>query len=602
MYCENLIKFIKYFGKGRKIKMCGFFILSSIAAFMEFAGIALIYPVILLLVNQEKFAGSPIYKTLENITHIHSPFGNAMLIGTGIIGIFIFKNIFMIWFLKMQWKFITYWKRDIKNRFLQYFLYSDYSRNLNLSDTDKAYECRYIVENAMDSFVLRCFNLLTNIIIIFVIISLLLIKFPLAAFTAIGFIVISLFLQDKFFKYKTLLIGKQQNKISKLYNSDFNDIFTNLKEIIIFSKQEYFYDKNVNIANEMSKLLIDFQFYTSIPPYIVEILIVTALFILTAIISIKNPGNSTEVVTSLAIVAAAIFRIAPALNRVQVSLSAINMGRDYVKKLNSNYENFNLANFKIIKAEPSKVWHFKDSIELRNINFTYKDTPAIKNLSLKIEKGDFIGVIGLSGAGKTTLADIIMGLLKLQSGEIFVDGIKLTDENYPSFRQSISYVAQEITVIDGTFKENVAWGVPENEIDEELVIKALKLAQLYDIVQTYPDGINAVPIIGKSGLSQGQKQRMAIARALYRNPDIIIFDEATSALDVKIEHDITDMLNQNLAKDKTMIAIAHRLSTLKSCNKLVYMKDGEIVDIGTFAELSARYEDFDNLIKLSSIK
>lgn len=602
MYCENLIKFIKYFGKGRKIKMCGFFILSSIAAFMEFAGIALIYPVILLLVNQEKFAGSPIYKTLENITHIHSPFGNAMLIGTGIIGIFIFKNIFMIWFLKMQWKFITYWKRDIKNRFLQYFLYSDYSRNLNLSDTDKAYECRYIVENAMDSFVLRCFNLLTNIIIIFVIISLLLIKFPLAAFTAIGFIVISLFLQDKFFKYKTLLIGKQQNKISKLYNSDFNDIFTNLKEIIIFSKQEYFYDKNVNISNEMSKLLIDFQFYTSIPPYIVEILIVTALFILTAIISIKNPGNSTEVVTSLAIVAAAIFRIAPALNRVQVSLSAINMGRDYVKKLNSNYENFNLANFKIIKAEPSKVWHFKDSIELRNINFTYKDTPVIKNLSLKIEKGDFIGVIGLSGAGKTTLADIIMGLLKLQSGEIFVDGIKLTDENYPSFRQSISYVAQEITVIDGTFKENVAWGVPENEIDEELVIKALKLAQLYDIVQTYSDGINAVPIIGKSGLSQGQKQRMAIARALYRNPDIIIFDEATSALDVKIEHDITDMLNQNLAKDKTMIAIAHRLSTLKSCNKLVYMKDGEIVDIGTFAELSARYEDFDNLIKLSSIK
>ena len=602
MYCENLIKFIKYFGKGRKIKMCGFFILSSIAAFMEFAGIALIYPVILLLVNQEKFAGSPIYKTLENITHIHSPFGNAMLIGTGIIGIFIFKNIFMIWFLKMQWKFITYWKRDIKNRFLQYFLYSDYSRNLNLSDTDKAYECRYIVENAMDSFVLRCFNLLTNIIIIFVIISLLLIKFPLAAFTAIGFIVISLFLQDNFFKYKTLLIGKQQNKISKLYNSDFNDIFTNLKEIIIFSKQEYFYDKNVNISNEMSKLLIDFQFYTSIPPYIVEILIVTALFILTAIISIKNPGNSTEVVTSLAIVAAAIFRIAPALNRVQVSLSAINMGRDYVKKLNSNYENFNLANFKIIKAEPSKVWHFKDSIELRNINFTYKDTPVIKNLSLKIEKGDFIGVIGLSGAGKTTLADIIMGLLKLQSGEIFVDGIKLTDENYPSFRQSISYVAQEITVIDGTFKENVAWGVPENEIDEELVIKALKLAQLYDIVQTYPDGINAVPIIGKSGLSQGQKQRMAIARALYRNPDIIIFDEATSALDVKIEHDITDMLNQNLAKDKTMIAIAHRLSTLKSCNKLVYMKDGEIVDIGTFAELSARYEDFDNLIKLSSIK
>ena len=208
----------------------------------------------------------------------------------------------------------------------------------------------------------------------------------------------------------------------------------------------------------------------------------------------------------------------------------------------------------------------------------------------------------MSGAGKTTLADIIMGLLKPQDGEIYVDGIKLTEENYPNFRQTIAYVPQNITVLEGSFKENVAWGVEENDIDEERVIKALQYAQLYDTVESYPEGINATPIVGTGGLSQGQRQRLAIARALYRTPDIIIFDEATSALDVKIEHDITEMLNNNLAKDKTMIAIAHRLSTLKACNKLIYMRDGMIIDIGTFTELSAQYEDFDELIKLSSIK
>ncbi len=602
MRFENLKKFVKYYAKGRKTKMCGFFILSSIAAFMEFIGIAMIYPVILLLVNQDRFANTGIYKIIEQITHTANTYTNALIIGTLVIFIFILKNIFMVWFLKMQWKFVTYWKRDIRKLFIKYFLYSDYSSNIKISNADKIYESTTIVEQAMDSFVLRCFNLLTNLIIITVIISLLLLKFPIAACTAICFIVISLYLQDKFFKKQTLIIGRKHSELSRAYNKDIHNVFFNLKEIAIFSKQEYFFNQNIAKANENAKLLIEYQFYSSIPPYVVEILVVFSLFILAAIITVQNPGNSTEVVASLAIIAAAIFRIAPALNRVQVSLSTINMGREYVKRLNSNYETFNLDNFKPIKIKPFSKWQFRDCIELKQITFAYKETPVIKNVSLKIEKGDFIGIIGLSGAGKTTLADIIMGLLKPQSGEIYVDGIKLTEQNYPNFRQSIAYVPQNITVMECSFKENVAWGIPENEIDEDMVIKALKYAQLYDFIQTYPDGINANPIIGTDGISQGQKQRLAIARALYRNPDIIIFDEATSSLDVQVEHDITEMLNKNLANDKTMIAIAHRLSTLKACNKLVYMKDGVIIDIGTFTELSAKYADFDNLIKLSSIK
>lgn len=602
MKCENLIKFIKYFGKGRKFRMCGFFILSSIAAFMEFIGIAMIYPVILLLVNQERFAHTSVYKIIESTTHIADPFANALIIGSFVIAVFILKNLFMVWFFKMQWKFVTYWKRDIKKIFIQYFLYSDYSSNIKISTADKIYESTAVIEQAMDSFVLRCFTLLTNLIIISVIIALLLIKFPTAAITAMCFIAVSLYLQDKFFKKQSLLIGEKHSKINRAYNKDIHNLFTNLKEIAIFSKQEYFFEKNMQKANENAKILIEYQFFTSIPPYIVEILVVIALFILAGIISAQNPGNSTEIVASLAIIAAAIFRISPALNRIQVSLSTINVGRNYVKRLNQNYETFDIAHFKPIKIKPFSRWNFTNSIELKNITFAYNETPVIKNVSLKIEKGDFIGIIGLSGAGKTTLADIIMGLLKPQEGEIYVDGVKLTALNYPNFRQAIAYVPQNITVLESSFKDNVAWGVDEKDIDDEKVIKALQYAQLYDVVETYPEGINAIPIIGSGGLSQGQRQRLAIARALYRTPDIIIFDEATSALDVKIEHDITEMLNNNLAKDKTMIAIAHRLSTLKACNKLVYMKDGVIVDIGTFTELSAQYEDFDELIKLSSIK
>ena len=145
----------------------------------------------------------------------------------------------------------------------------------------------------------------------------------------------------------------------------------------------------------------------------------------------------------------------------------------------------------------------------------------------------------------------------------------------------------------------MAWGC--DKINDERVIKALKAAQLYDVISEYTEGINSNIIIGSNGLSQGQKQRLAIARALYRDPQILIFDEATSALDVQVESEITEML-KTISSSKTIIAIAHRLSTLKACNKLIYMKDGQIIDIGTFEELSFKYPDFDNLVKLSSIK
>lgn len=242
---------------------------------------------------------------------------------------------------------------------------------------------------------------------------------------------------------------------------------------------------------------------------------------------------------------------------------------------------------------------FKNKISLKNINFSYNENKQIlKNLSLEINKGDFIGIIGLSGAGKSTLADVIMGLLPPNSGEIMVDNITLNNKNYSKFRRMIGYVPQQVNVIDKSFKENVAWGC--KNINEEGVIKALKAAQIYDVIQEYPESINANAIVGSNGLSQGQKQRLAIARALYRDAEILIFDEATSALDVQVENEITEMLKK-LSSSKTIIAIAHRLSTLKACNKLIYLKDGKIVDIGTFSELSSRHEDFYNLVKLSSI-
>ena len=194
-----------------------------------------------------------------------------------------------------------------------------------------------------------------------------------------------------------------------------------------------------------------------------------------------------------------------------------------------------------------------------------------------------------------------MGLLPVDYGNITLDDIFINQRNFFSLRKIIGYVPQNINLVDGSFASNVAWGIDPMDIDYRLVELALKRAQLWDYVETFKEKADAKVIVGSNGLSQGQKQRLAIARALYRNPEILIFDEATSALDVKTENEITEMLKEFKGK-KTIIAIAHRLSTLKICDRIVYLKNGEIVDTGTFKELSSLYKEIDTLIKMSNIK
>ena len=429
------------------------------------------------------------------------------------------------------------------------------------------------------------------------VIALLMIKFPIPAIITVVFVCVTIFVQNKFFKNKTTEIAKVLADKSLKYQTTLLENLNNIKEIKILSSENKFYNKFVKTGNELKKIQANQSFYSAIPPYIVEILVVSALLLMACILSIQNVNNNSGLIASFAIVVAALFRIAPALNRIQSAVIAINTSRNFVKNLNAQHDKYDY----VVNSVPqvSNNIPFNNCIKFENVRFSYNaEKEVIKNVSFEIKKGDFIGIIGLSGAGKSTLADILTGLLPINSGKILVDELELNDKNFAQFRRLIGYVPQQINVLDKSFKENVAWGF--EEVDDEKVIKALKDAQIFDVVDSFPDGINSTVLVGSNGLSQGQKQRLAIARALYRNPEILILDEATSSLDVQVENEITEMLTQ-LSTKKTIISIAHRLSTLKACNKLIYMKDGQIVDIGTFEELSSHYPEFANLVNLSKI-
>lgn len=594
MFLENYKKFIIYYGKGRYLKLLGFSGLFLCAGILELTGVALIYPFTILIMNPNSIG-----KYLPNL-RLGNPILTGLLIGLCVLLIFIGKNLFMILVQYIQNKFICNWKKDIAEKFMEYYLYAPYKAILSSSQSDKIYDIETLCSVAVDGFVMRGLNLVTNIIITAMIIGLLFIKFPIPALGTVIFVTVTMYLQNKYFKKRSNTLASTMEKINKKHNDTILENISNIKELKILSAEDTFFEKYQIIEKSYRKTQELQGFYNAIPPYLVEMLVVLALLILACIISIQSPNDNSKLMASFAIIVASLFRIAPALNRIQSSIININASRNFVKRINEKYEKYDFEHFKKENLQSEGLLGFHDKIELKNICFSYNSNKQVlKNISITINKGDFVGIIGLSGAGKSTLADILTGLLPADSGEIIVDNTELSQKNFQKFRRMLGYVPQQINILDKSIKENVAWGC--KEINDSKVVNALKSAQLYNVIEEYPQGIDSNIIVGSNGLSQGQKQRLAIARALYRDPQIIILDEATSALDVQIEHEITEMLKE-ISSTKTIIAIAHRLSTLKACNKLIYMKNGTIVDVGTFAGLSEKYEEFENLIKLSSIK
>ena len=241
MFIENFRKFIDYFGEKRKLKFCGFIILSLIAGFLEFIGIALIYPFIILIVRPEAIINTTLYQHLTLLTHSSNTTMNALVLGTLALCLFIFKNIYMIYFYYLQSKFINNWKRDISNKFMQYYIFSSYKDSIQSSQSDKSYVLTTLCPQALNSFIFRIIALITNTIIVSMIITLILIKIPAAALVTITFIILSMLIQNKFFKKKMFKINRLMNKENRIFNDIKYTNIENLKEIKILSAEQEFY-------------------------------------------------------------------------------------------------------------------------------------------------------------------------------------------------------------------------------------------------------------------------------------------------------------------------------------------------------------------------
>ena len=569
--------FFKYF-KNNKASFYKYSCLSFLVGVLELFGVALTYPFIIKLLSKEPS---------EN--WITSP----IVIGLGIIILFLLKNVFMIFYSYLQARFTKSVEAEVNLSFMKYFLASSYQESSKIPLAQKENILGFLIPNVISNYILRLLNLDVNFFIFALISLFLIIKFPAATIITLIFAGLLIGIQNCIFKPRLAKISKKLSETSAMYNQRGNEAILNIKGVKVSNNEKFFFDNYKTAIYNFFKIGQETLFLNTIPPYITEPFIIILLFVLLSVISIENFSEPDRLVASFAVIVSAIFRLSPTIARIQVNLNGINSTLPIVDEFLSLCEKFDISHIK--ELQKKEFYHLKDKIELKNINFEYEvGKPVLKNINLTINKGEFIGIAGLSGAGKTTLADIISGLFSPNSGEILIDGEKA------KMPLKIGYIPQEFTVINGTIKENVTFGGEEQS--DEAIIEALKKAQLYDFIeQNFKDGIYTNPFIDSTGFSHGQKQRLALARALYSNPDILILDEATSSLDLKTEDEICNVL-KDLKGQKTIIAIAHRLSTIKFADKIVFMKNAEISDIAAFDKLVANNADFRELVNLASIK
>ncbi len=583
MFLYYFIQLLKEFHYGFKRTMIGLFIMSVVGGFLELLGIAMIFPVMLILTSSSSSSGQAIlnlcHKFMPNMPELKIAFILSLLM----ISVFIFKNIFMMLYIHSQNKFTKNWSNYVTSIVIKKLLYAPYKDTMKIPYGDKEALLSSSIRAISLEFMLRCIILFANFIVALFIIGLLFYKFTLGAFLSVSFILIFVFFENLFFKNKARKLGDIGLKLENNLYHNTNFIIKSQKEIITANKQKFFAWHLINSSEKLSENFAKRISYGNFPLYVTEIGVIFSFLIMVMTITFGSGSSKEIIISSLAAITLIVLRLVPQLNKIIGSIYAISASEQKVKWFLENYKI--IAEYKEENIETQDKIPFDNELKLENVGLNYENKKGVRNINLTVKKGEFIGIIGASGSGKTTLANILSGIFSADEGNFYVDNTKITKENLFSLRNLVSFLPQEGTLFDGSVLENIAWG--ETDVDKERAKAALLFAG------------GEIDINSKTELSCGQKQRVCLARAYYKNFEILILDEATSSLDINLENTIISNILKLKGK-KTIISIAHRLSTLKECDMVIYLEEGTIKDKGTLEELINRNEELNKVLNQTS--
>lgn len=555
--------------------ICAFIVVMMlIGALLEALGIGAIMP-LLALMSDENYLQK--HSDIANVAYsfgitTHRDFIMASTIM--LIFIYIIKNLYLIFQTRVQIYFALNKQISLSKKLLAFYLSKPYEFHLKNNSAVLIRNVCNFVEQVISSLLLSEFYLFAEIITALGIWGMLLWVDPITAIITAGLIgglvAMTIYQMNREIKKQGIIRSEHSAELLKWLNQGLGSV----KETTVMGKKSFFINRFCNAYDKYGQAHAKYQFLTQLPRMFIEILAVGGLLLL-VVFKLSLGSNSAEIVPLLGAISLAAFRLMPSATRI---ISYSNNIQYFLPVLNMIYDDLRAAvNQKVnIDVDSHKKLAFQNKITFQNLEFSYSgtDRKVLSGVSFEIKKGDFVGIIGQSGAGKTTFVDILLGLFCPTEGKILIDGIDVQSD-IDGWRKNLAYVPQSIYLIDGSIKENIALGVDVSDVDIELLNRVIGMAELTEFVNNLSDGIETS--VGERGvmLSGGQRQRIGIARALYQQPDILILDEATSALDNDTEKSITDTI-LNLKGEITIISIAHRLSTLVDCDYKLEFFHGKV--------------------------
>ncbi|WP_309476445.1 ABC transporter ATP-binding protein [Scytonema millei] len=483
---------------------------------------------------------------------------------------------------------------DLCHRLLKTYLEAPYSFHLRMNSAT-------IIQNVITTTEIVCINVVMSLLtavsngFIIVALTLLLIKTSALAMLQIALLLPVLVGLVKLLKSRLAFWAQEGWSASKEIIRILNHGLGGLKESRVIGCESYFVQQMEQQTNRLAKNFSLNASYGNLPRFVIEAFMITFLVSFTLLYVNLNQGQGQNLTAVLGIFGLASIRLLPAISNLIGNINTFRPNAFAIDKLFFDFQEIEKSkslstgvsyrvNNLLSSSEPLPFSAWKQ-IVLDKISFQYPDTErkVLDEISLTIQKGQSIGLIGKSGSGKTTLVDVVLGLFLPQSGDIKVDGVSVY-EDLRAWQNLLGYVPQSIFLIDDTVERNIAFGVPDCLIDLDRLRRAIEIAQLSEVVEQLPDGIKTV--VGERGvlLSGGQRQRIGIARALYHGRDILVFDEATAALDTETEQLVTEV-TKGLSGNKTIVIIAHRLKTIEHCDRIYQLDRGRILKSGTYQEV-----------------
>ena len=573
----------------RKQKILGIliFILTLIGSFMEMLGVSVILPLVQVMISPEKFRKITIINSICNLLKIENNSQLLILVVIGVILVYLLKNLYLVLLCYIRIKYSAKIQRELSIKMMNSYASRgfEFFRQTNTGNLMRGISGAV---SGMYTTIYQCFKVIADIFSIICICIYVVVMDWMMAMCVVVLSVLCLFGMMKGFRKIIAKAGKKFYKYSALTNQHALQFFNGIKEVLVMDRKGYFTSSYIDSYVNMQKSQIKQNVAVESPTYIIEGVSIIGLMIAVCfrLYGMENPAAYVPQLSSFAVAA---FRVLPSLGRLTSSFNTIIYSIPAINDMYSNvieaekYEKLQIQSKQSSNIEGMPI-RFQNELEIRDIVWRYTDGTqnVLNHISMTINKGQSVAFVGPSGAGKTTLADIVLGLFIPQEGKVLSDGYNIYD-NLSAWARIIGFVPQSVYLIDDTIRRNIAFGIDDKKIDDTTVWRALEQAQMKQYVEALPQGIDTY--VGERGIrfSGGQMQRLAIARALYTDPDILVLDEATSALDNETETAVMEAINA-LQGHKTLIIIAHRLTTIKNCDKIYEIAEGKARE-STYEEL-----------------